>query len=169
MAFRDAAFTFCYAVPPAAAGAADARLIAVISVIAEYIRCFSDPATVAATCADYRAGATTDLAADDASAAAGEKITCPTLVLWDEQSFVGKGYQPMEVWRVRHRCPRPRPSRRSLPPRGSSRPHPGRVRLQEGRCAVQRASGQATWAGRAGLAAVAVGAQVSGDHGVSLG
>jgi haloacetate dehalogenase len=67
--------------------------------MAEYIRCFSDPATIAATCADYRAGATTDLAADDTSAAAGEKITRPTLVLWGEQSFVGKGYQPIEVWR----------------------------------------------------------------------
>jgi haloacetate dehalogenase len=68
-------------------------------VMADYIRCFSDPATIAATCADYRAGATADLADDDASAAAGEKITRPTLVLWGEQSFVGKGYQPLEVWR----------------------------------------------------------------------
>jgi haloacetate dehalogenase len=68
-------------------------------VMAEYIRFFSDPATIAATCADYRAAATTDLAHDDASAAAGEKVTCPTLVLWGEQSFVGQSYQPLEVWR----------------------------------------------------------------------
>jgi haloacetate dehalogenase len=68
-------------------------------VMANYIRCFSDPAAIAATCADYRAGATADLAADDASAAAGEKVTRPVLVLWGEQSFVGKEYQPLEVWR----------------------------------------------------------------------
>ena len=67
-------------------------------VMAEYIRCYSDPTTIAATCADYRAGAATDLADDEASAAAGEKITRPTLILWGEQSFVGKGYQPLEVW-----------------------------------------------------------------------
>jgi haloacetate dehalogenase len=69
------------------------------AVMAEYIRCFSDPATIAATCADYRAAGTTDLADDEASATAGEKITCPTLVLWGEQSFVGREYQPLEVWR----------------------------------------------------------------------
>jgi haloacetate dehalogenase len=68
-------------------------------VMAEYVRCFSDPATISATCADYRAGGTTDLADDDASAAAGQKVTCPVLVLWGERSFVGKEYQPVEAWR----------------------------------------------------------------------
>ena len=69
------------------------------AVMAEYIRCFSDPATITATCADYRAGATTDLADDNASAAAGQKVTCPVLVLWGERSFVGKEYQPVAAWR----------------------------------------------------------------------
>lgn len=68
-------------------------------VMAEYVRCFSDPATIAASCADYRAGATTDLVDDDASVAAGARIGCPTLVLWGEQSIVGKAYRPLEVWR----------------------------------------------------------------------
>lgn len=67
-------------------------------VMADYIRCFSDPATIAATCADYRAGATSDMTADDEDAAAGNMITCPTLILWGEQSFVGKGYEPLDIW-----------------------------------------------------------------------
>jgi haloacetate dehalogenase len=68
-------------------------------VMAEYVRCFSDPATIAATCADYRAGGTSDLAADDASAAVGEQVGCPTLALWGRDSIVGKAYHPLEVWR----------------------------------------------------------------------
>ena len=36
---------------------------------------------------------------DDASEAAGQKVTCPVLVLWGEQGFVGRAYDPMAVWR----------------------------------------------------------------------
>ena len=68
-------------------------------VMAEYLRCFAAPGGVAATCSDYRAGATIDLEHDDASAAAGSKVTCPTLVLWGEQGFVGRAYDPPAVWR----------------------------------------------------------------------
>jgi haloacetate dehalogenase len=47
--------------------------------LAEYLRCFSDPATIHATCEDYRAAATIDLAHDEADL--DEKIACPLLVL----------------------------------------------------------------------------------------
>jgi haloacetate dehalogenase len=67
-------------------------------VIADYVRCFSDPAAIAGSCADYRAAGSVDLIHDDHSAAAGQKITCPTLVLWGEKSFVGKQYEPLQVW-----------------------------------------------------------------------
>jgi haloacetate dehalogenase len=67
-------------------------------VLADYIRCFSDPGTIAASCADYRAAASTDLADDDESFAAGRRIGCPVLVLWGTQGFVGRGYQPLAVW-----------------------------------------------------------------------
>ena len=67
-------------------------------VMAEYVRCFSDPATIAATCADYRAGGTTDPVDDDASAAQGARIGCPTLVLWGRDSVVGRAFRPLEVW-----------------------------------------------------------------------
>ncbi|TRW80301.1 alpha/beta hydrolase [Mycolicibacterium sp. 018/SC-01/001] len=67
--------------------------------VADYVRCFRDPATVAATCADYRAGASIDLEHDDASFDAGQRIEVPTLILWGEQSYVGRGYDTMAVWR----------------------------------------------------------------------
>ena len=67
-------------------------------VMADYIRCFSDPRTIGASCADYRAAGTTDLAHDDETFAAGQKIDCPLLVLWGAQGFVGRGYAPLRVW-----------------------------------------------------------------------
>ena len=67
--------------------------------MAEYIRCFSDSAAIAASCADYRAASTTDLEHDAATAAAGQKLKCPTLVLWGEHGFVGRRYDVLKVWR----------------------------------------------------------------------
>ena len=68
-------------------------------VMADYIRCFGDPATVAGSCADYRAAAGIDLVHDEESFVAGRKIECPVLVLWGTQGFVGRGYEPLRVWR----------------------------------------------------------------------
>lgn len=67
--------------------------------VAEYVRCF-DPASVHATCEDYRAGLTDDLALDDASYAAGDRIACPLLVLWGAQGLVGRAYDVPAVWRA---------------------------------------------------------------------
>jgi haloacetate dehalogenase len=67
-------------------------------VMDDYIRCFADPRTIAGSCADYRAAASTDLVHDEESLAAGQKIECPVLALWGEQAFVGRGYQPLSVW-----------------------------------------------------------------------
>jgi haloacetate dehalogenase len=66
--------------------------------MADYIRCFSDPRTIAASCADYRAAASTDLAHDDETFAAGRRIECPMLALWGTQGFVGREYEPLVVW-----------------------------------------------------------------------
>ncbi|MFF2851002.1 alpha/beta fold hydrolase [Streptomyces sp. NPDC058001] len=68
--------------------------------LAEYVRCFADPAAVHASCEDYRAALTVDLAHDDADAAAGRTIDCPVLALWGEHSFVGRTYDVPEVWRA---------------------------------------------------------------------
>jgi Predicted hydrolases or acyltransferases (alpha/beta hydrolase superfamily) len=64
----------------------------------DYIRCFSDPRTIAGSCADYRSAATIDLVHDDETFAAGRKLECPVLVLWGSQGFVGRGYHPLSVW-----------------------------------------------------------------------
>jgi haloacetate dehalogenase len=66
----------------------------------EYVRCFRQPAAIHASCEDYRAAATLDLADDDAAAARGQRVTAPTLALWGEHSFVGQHYGDVaEIWR----------------------------------------------------------------------
>ena len=50
---------------------------------AEYYRCFRDPATIHATCEDYRASAGIDLENDEADW--NKKIMCPVLSLWAER------------------------------------------------------------------------------------
>jgi haloacetate dehalogenase len=66
----------------------------------EYLRAFRKPDVIAATCADYRAGATLDDELDRADLAAGRKIACPTLAIWSG-TFIGKGKSadPLETWR----------------------------------------------------------------------
>lgn len=65
-----------------------------------YDRAFSRPAVIAATCADYRAGATTDVGHDAADKAAGRKITCPLICLWGaEEGFAAQGERsPLDIW-----------------------------------------------------------------------
>ncbi len=65
--------------------------------LAEYQRCFRDPATIHATCEDYRAGASIDLEHDAADA--GRKLRPALLVLWGENGVVGRLYDPLAIWR----------------------------------------------------------------------
>jgi haloacetate dehalogenase len=67
--------------------------------VREYVRCFSDPAAIGASCSDYRAAAAIDLVHDDADFDAGRRVECPLLALWGESSFVGRGYDVLSVWR----------------------------------------------------------------------
>src|ERR1700722_12633083 len=72
------------------------KLIFTDEAFAEYLRCFSDPASIHATCEDYRAGASIDLehhAADN-----GRKIACPVLILWGEKGLVGYKQDPLAIW-----------------------------------------------------------------------
>lgn len=62
--------------------------------LAEYLRCFRRESVIRATCADYRAGATTDVEDDEADRLAGHRIACPMLLLWGE----GRG-DILPVWR----------------------------------------------------------------------
>lgn len=65
--------------------------------MAEYIRCFSDPAVIHATCEDYRAAAGIDLAHDEADLA--RKVGCPTLILWSAPGLMGQNFDMLDVWR----------------------------------------------------------------------
>ena len=69
------------------------------SMVDEYRRTFGTTEGIHATCEDYRAGATVDLADDRTDVTAGRKIVCPTLILWGARSVVGKMFSPLETWR----------------------------------------------------------------------
>ncbi|MGZ5844705.1 MAG: alpha/beta fold hydrolase, partial [Xanthobacteraceae bacterium] len=66
--------------------------------LAEYKRCFRNPATIHAMCEDYRATHGVDLAMDTEDFAAGRKITCPLLLLWGATGGVGRNQKSMEIW-----------------------------------------------------------------------
>lgn len=65
--------------------------------VAEYVRCFSDPEAIRASCDDYRAAAGIDLRHDEADAQ--RRIRCPLLVLWGAKGFVGRNYDVLALWR----------------------------------------------------------------------
>jgi haloacetate dehalogenase len=60
----------------------------------EYLRCFG-PATVHATCEDYRAGATVDLAHDRTDSS--RSLACPALALWS-RAGLGQQYDVVAIW-----------------------------------------------------------------------
>jgi len=64
----------------------------------EYERCF-DPATIRASCADYRAAASIDLEHDRADRAAGRRVGAPVLALWGADGYVGTNFDVLGVWR----------------------------------------------------------------------
>jgi haloacetate dehalogenase len=67
--------------------------------LADYLGAVRNPETIRGICEDYRAAASVDLEHDRASRAAGEKITCPLLVLWGAEGKIGRWYEPMAIWR----------------------------------------------------------------------
>ena len=65
--------------------------------VKEYVRCFSDPSSIHASCEDYRAAASIDIVHDEEDMDA--KITCPLLALWGKRGFIHRTYDVLEVWR----------------------------------------------------------------------
>lgn len=65
--------------------------------VREYVRCFSDPAAIHASCEDYRAAATIDLVHDEEDF--DKKIECPLLVLWGGKGFINRTYDVIETWK----------------------------------------------------------------------
>ncbi|OYU48676.1 MAG: alpha/beta hydrolase [Rhizobiales bacterium PAR1] len=68
--------------------------------LAHYRAFFNDPSHIHATCEDYRAGATRDAEADEASRAKGETIDCPVHVLWGEAGIPASGSSPLDAWKT---------------------------------------------------------------------
>ena len=66
--------------------------------LAEYERCFRDPATIHATCEDYRAAATIDLEHDAADAHL--RVECPLLALWGAKGVVHRLFDPIADWKT---------------------------------------------------------------------
>ena len=68
--------------------------------LAEYKRCFRDPATIHAVCEDYRATFGIDLDMDTADFNAGRKVNVPLLLLWGATGGVGRNSKPSpaEIW-----------------------------------------------------------------------
>ena len=63
----------------------------------DYLRCFSNPDTIHASCEDYRASASIDLEHDAADA--NLKLTMPVLALWGADGMVGNKYDMLAAWR----------------------------------------------------------------------
>jgi haloacetate dehalogenase len=64
--------------------------------LAEYERCFANPATIHATCEDYRAAAGIDLEHDAADEQA--RVECPLLALWGDKGVVHRLFDPIADW-----------------------------------------------------------------------
>ena len=64
--------------------------------MADYVACFSDPATIHASCEDYRAGWSIDRALDEADWGR-RKIGAPLLAVWSEGFSVSRA-EPLKTW-----------------------------------------------------------------------
>jgi len=67
--------------------------------LADYLAWVRQPEMISGMCEDYRAAAGIDLEHDRASRAAGQKVTCPLLVLWGAKGKIGQWYDALAIWR----------------------------------------------------------------------
>ena len=68
------------------------------AVVQSYVDAFT-PEVLAASCADYRAGASTDIT-DDRADFERTKVNVPLLVLWGAKGIVGTCYDTLAVWKT---------------------------------------------------------------------
>jgi len=64
--------------------------------MAEYVRCFREPAAIHASCEDYRAAASIDLEHDAIDAAS--RVEVPVLALWGAHGAMGLMYDVLGAW-----------------------------------------------------------------------
>ncbi len=67
--------------------------------LAEYVRCFRDPAAIHASCEDYRAAASIDLVHDEADLV--QKVKAPLLALWGAHGRIAPAFDALATWRER--------------------------------------------------------------------
>ncbi|HUN47898.1 MAG TPA: alpha/beta hydrolase [Stellaceae bacterium] len=68
--------------------------------VEDYVRAFRQPSVIAATCADYRAGASLDAEHDKADRDAGKRIGCPVMVIWGRGYLAKKSSSPLAAWQL---------------------------------------------------------------------
>lgn len=71
------------------------------AMLADYRRCWRDPAMIHGSCSDYRAAATVDLALDQADA--HRRVECPTLVFYGTAGVMNALFDIPAKWRQRCR------------------------------------------------------------------
>lgn len=65
----------------------------------EYLKAFSSPEAIHASCEDYRAAATIDIEHDDADQ--GRKLPVPVQVLWAKRGVIETCFDALSLWRQR--------------------------------------------------------------------
>lgn len=67
--------------------------------LAEYLACFADPASIHASCEDYRAAAGIDITHDDADG--DRRLPMPLLALWGQHGVIERCFDALALWRLR--------------------------------------------------------------------
>jgi haloacetate dehalogenase len=67
--------------------------------LADYLAAARRPENISGMCEDYRAAISIDLVHDRESRAAGHKVRCPMLALWDGRGSVARWYDAAAIWR----------------------------------------------------------------------
>ena len=65
-------------------------------ILAQYRRCWRDPAMIHGSCCDYRATTTIDLEHDQADIE--RQVTCPTLALWGSEGVMHQLFDMAALW-----------------------------------------------------------------------
>lgn len=73
--------------------------------LAAYERAIARPEVVHAMCEDYRASAGIDLEHDAIGRAAGQRIACPTLLLWGARGVVHRLFDVPALWQAQCQLP----------------------------------------------------------------
>jgi len=66
--------------------------------VRSYKKQFHNAESLSATCADYRAGVTSDIEHDREDRAQDRKIKCPTLIVWGEQFLNSRSGDILGIW-----------------------------------------------------------------------